>query len=123
VSVAPTRARLVVRQKGEALVLQNALGMRVRRVWVRVGEELFVANDLRDGAEVALSPSARVDEAELTLPAARRFVEAQWRPLVTAPLTDGQFLASVEGAGFVPTGGVTMKLHEGRHVVRGEVAR
>ena len=31
--------------------------------------------------------------------------------------------SSVEGRGFVSTGGVAMTLHEGRHVVRGEVER
>lgn len=123
VSVASTRARLVVKQKGEGFVLQNALGMRVKAVWVRVGDDLFVARDVRDGAEVSLNPDDRVDETVLELPARQRFVESQWRPLVMAPLSDGQFLASVEGGGFVPTGGVAMNLHEGKHVVRGEVER
>jgi len=123
VSVEPTRARLVVKQKGERFVLQNALGMKVKAVWVRVGDELFVARDVRDGAEVALTPDDMVDETVLELPARQRFVESQWRPLVMAPLADGQFLASVEGAGFVPTGGVAMNLHEGKHVVRGQVER
>ena len=123
VSVASTRARLVVKQKGEGFVLQNALGMKVKAVWVRVGDDLFVARDVRDGAEVSLVPDDMVDETALELPARQRFVESQWRPLVMAPLADGQFLASVEGGGFVPTGGVAMNLHEGKHVVRGEVER
>ena len=104
-------------------MLQIALGMKVKAVWVRVGDDLFVARDVRDGAEVSLKPDDRVDETALELPARQRFVESQWRPLVMAPLSDGQFLASVEGGGFVPTGGVAMNLHEGKHVVRGEVER
>ena len=123
VSVEPTRARLVVKRKGDGVVLQNALGMKLKAVWVRVGDELFVARDVRDGAEVSLAPDQMVDETALELPARQRFVESQWRPLVMAPLSDGQFLASVEGAGFVATGGVAMNLHEGKHVVRGEVER
>ncbi|MBL8923941.1 MAG: hypothetical protein JNJ54_34110 [Myxococcaceae bacterium] len=123
VSVEPTRARLVVRQKGEGFVLQNALGHRVDAVWVKLGDELFSAKDVRDGAEVPLAPDDRVDEARLEIVGSRRFVESQWRPLVMAPLVDGQFLASLGGQGFVSTGGVSVSLHDGRHVVRGEVER
>lgn len=122
-SVEATRARLVVKPKGDGFSLQNALGHRLAVVWVRVGEDLYVAKDVRDGAEVALQPDDRVDETRLELAGNRRFVESQWRPLVMAPLEDGDFLASVEGRGFVSTGGVAMSLHDGRHVVRGEVER
>lgn len=104
-------------------MLQNGLGHRVDAVWVKLGDELYGAKDVRDGAEVALTPEDRVDETRLDVVASRRFVESQWRPLVMAPLADGQFLASLGGQGFVSTGGVSMNLHDGRHVVRGEVER
>lgn len=122
-SVEATRARLVVKPKGDGFSLQNALGHRLAVVWVRVGDDLFVAKDVRDGGEVTLQPDDRVDETKLDVAGSRRFVESQWRPLVMAPLGDGEFLASVEGRGFVSTGGVSMNLHDGRHVVRGEVER
>ena len=122
-AVEATRARLVVKPRGDGFSLQNALGHRIAVVWVRVGEDLFVAKDVRDGGEVTLQPEDRVDETRLDVAGSRRFVESQWRPLVMAPLGDGEFLASVEGKGFVSTGGVTMSLHDGRHVVRGEVER
>lgn len=123
VSVEATRARLVVKAKGDGFVVQNGLGHRVDAVWVKLGDELFVAKDLRDGAEVALAPDDRVDPTRLEVIANQRFVESQWRPLVMAPLGDGEFLASLGGQGFVSTGGVGMDLHDGRHVVRGEVER
>lgn len=123
VSVAPTRARLVVKSKGDGFVLQNGLGHHIGTVWLRMGDELLQARDVRDGGEVALKRGELVDESTLALLAEVRFVEAYWRPVVMAPVTDGQFLAVIDGPGFVPTGGVNMKLHEGKHVVRGEVER
>jgi hypothetical protein len=123
VGVEATRARLVVKQKGDGWVLQNGLGHRVQHVWVRLGEALYSASDVRDGAEVALTTDDRVSEQLLELVAAQRFVESQWKPLVMAPLGDGEFLGAIEGAGFVSTGGVAMNLHDGKHVVRGEVER
>lgn len=123
VSVAPTRARLVVRAKGDGFVLQNGLGHRLGHVWVRVGESLYEAKEVRDGAEVPLELDDAVDVSQTNLAAEYRFVAAYWKPLVMAPLFDGEFLATLDGAGFVPTGGVSMNLHEGKHVVRGEVER
>lgn len=123
VSVQPSRARLVVKQKGEGFVLQNGLGHRVATVWVRVGEQLFLASDVRDGAEVPLQPDTLVDEVTLAIDGQERFEQALRRPVVMRPLEDGQFLAKVEGVGFVPTGGVRLDLHRGEHVVRGEFER
>ncbi len=123
VSVAPSRARVVIKPKGDGFVLQNGLGHRVKDVWVRVGDQLFHASEVRDGSEVNLEPSDVVDVRTTTLAAEYRFVESYWRPLLMAPITDGQFLATIEGVGFVPNGGVSMNLHEGKHVVRGEVER
>ncbi|MDX2014662.1 MAG: hypothetical protein SFW67_30970 [Myxococcaceae bacterium] len=120
-SVAPSRARLVARREGSRVVLQNALGERIDAVWVRLDGSLYVARDVRDGGEVTMEPDDRVDETGLSLEAARRFVTAYARPLVMAPLEDGQFLARVQGTAFVPMGGLSADLHAAQHVVRGEV--
>ncbi len=123
VSITPSRARLVARAKGDGVVLQNALGERIDSVWVRSGGTLYVARDVRDGAEVTMVADDRVDESGLSLEAARRFVEAYTRPLVMAPLEEGQFLARVSGRSFVPSGGVSVDLYAAQHLVRGEVER
>lgn len=122
VSVTPTRARLVVKQRGDQFVVQNALGHRVGQVWVRLGDQLYVARELSDGREATLQPDERIDDAALDLTAGDRFASTV-RPLLMAPLTDGQFMAKLEGVGFVPLGGVRFDLYEGAHVVRGEVER
>lgn len=123
VSVAPTRARVALKRQGERVALQNALGHRLQQVWVRVDGALLTARDVRDGGEAVLEPADDVDEAALALPTEHRFLDAVWTPLVREPLGEGQFLASLGGDGFVPTGGVGRALHHGQHVVRGEVAR
>jgi hypothetical protein len=120
-SVMASRARLVARRQGDRVVLQNALGERIDTVWVKLDGSLYVARDVRDGGEVTMEPDDRVDEAGLSLEAARRFVAAYARPLVMAPLEDGQFLARVSGTAFVPLGGVAVDLFAAQHVVRGEV--
>jgi hypothetical protein len=120
-SVTPSRARLVVKRRENGLALQNALGHRIDSVWVRSGETLYTANNVPDGAEVPLTRDERVVLTELAHAAENRFIEAAWKPMVMAPLQEGQFLARLDGTGFVSTGGVRVKLHEGKHVVRGEI--
>lgn len=132
-SVQPTRARLVVRKEGTQRLLQNALGLPVTAVWVRLGSELLRAEELPDGGERSLellhqlTPNRKQAQpgwlGRSTLPTeadplfertlARRFVE---------PLEDGEFLAIVAGTAFVPTGGLDLELRDARSIVRGRVS-
>ncbi len=125
VSVAPTRARLVARlsESGQTLVVENALGADVREVHVKVGERVWRLGAVEDGGrtEVGWAQSELMDDADFR-PWASRF-----RPEVLAKvdraLGDGEFLALVDGPGFLPTGGVKPAWFDSGHVVRGEVAR
>jgi len=123
VSVSATRARLVLKQQGDRVLLQNALGMQLESAWVRVGEETWLVKGLPDGGEVALSETDRLELAALAIEGSARFAAEVWKPLMMAPLQDGDFIAKVDGEGFVSTGGIRVSLHQGQHVVRGTVTR
>lgn len=117
--VEPTRARLVVKDGAGGPRVQNALGHRVRQVWVRQGGEDFHATELRDGGETPLKKGRPPDEGLEPEPARRFDGAAGVR--VMKPLEDGEFLAVLEGPGFTPLGGLRLMHHDSRHVVRGEV--
>jgi hypothetical protein len=119
-SVEPTRARLVLRQRGSTWVVQNALGHKV--AWVLVGNAggRLAAEDLADGAEQVLRPAGSTHAVEA--PVEGRFPVEALRA-VGAPLGPGEFVARLEGAGFVPAGGLSPELARSGHYVRGEVER
>ncbi len=121
VSVEPTRARLGVKQVGDGWVVQNALGAEVDEVTVLIDGELRAAQGVKDGAEAPLAPRPAALEARSRV--ADRFGEAVRAAVLVDPLAEGEFLAQVRGAGFVPTGGVEVTLHDSEHWVRGEVER
>ncbi|MFO0601267.1 MAG: hypothetical protein U0228_38510 [Myxococcaceae bacterium] len=117
-SVEPTRARLVVKQKGKEVVLQNALGMKVDGVVVNVDGKFYSGGPVRDGGEVTLEPGNRVQYAGNV--AAGRFSADVTQAVVHRSIEHGQFLARVEGAGFVPTGGLSTNLASSEQWIRGE---
>lgn len=121
VSVTPTRARLVVKQKGDGLVLQNALGAELEKALVNVDGALYSVDAVRDGGEARLDPGNRVVLAQHR--ALDRFAPRVSEAITGKELRPGEFLASVRGEGFVPNGGVRLQVHVGEHWVRGEVER
>lgn len=120
VSVEPTRARLSVAERQAGWVVQNALGGAVRWVAVALDDgRVWTASAIADGAEVPLEAGGEASPPPS--PAGDRFL-AQARALVVdRPLGPREFLAVVDGAGFVPTGGLSVSLEAGGHLVRGEI--
>jgi hypothetical protein len=121
VSVAPTRARLVVKRRGDGLVLQNALGVPLLKALVNVEGVTYSVESVRDGSEGTL----RTGEVVALTPvrAHERFSNDVKAAVTSADLKPGEFLALVGGEGFVPNGGIHLQLHQAEHWVRGEVER
>ena len=118
VSVEPTRARVVVKKKGDGWVVQNALGVRVERVLVNVDGRFFTGGPIRDGGEETLvAGNTLTFTANL---AANRFSSDVAQAVAHRTLEHREFLARIVDATLVPTGGVSTKLNDAEHWVRGE---
>ncbi len=117
VSIEPTRARVVLKKKGDEWVLQNALGVPLARFLVNVDGRFYSGGPVRDGGETTLTPGNTLSY----LPSAsNRFSTVVRDAVASRPLQHHEFLARIEGQGFVPTGGVSAQLHAGEHWLRGE---
>lgn len=121
VSVEPTRARLLVKKKGDGWVVQNALGQKLTQVMIQLGDRTWRVKDVPDGAERPLLVDSGLGPPALLGRAEQRFDRSVRTSMVDAPLHDREFLASMTGQGFVPTGGMRLQLHDSDHIVRGEV--
>jgi hypothetical protein len=121
-SVAPTRARLVVSRRGLASV-QNALGARIREGVVRLSGRFCQLRDLADGAGAGLGCEAR--EAPLLERLGDelkpRFDPAQLSRTALRPLSEGEFVAVLERAVFAPDGELPLTRKGDLQVVRGRV--
>lgn len=118
VSVEPSRARLVVKRKGDTWVVQNALGAQIERVALNIDGRFFSGGPVRDGGEEELKAGNTLSVTATT--ANSRFGSNVARAVSDKPLKPREFLARIEGQGLVPTGGIGMQLHDGQHWVRGE---
>lgn len=118
VSVEPTRARVVVKKKGDAWVVQNALGVRIERVLVNVDGRFFTGGPIRDGGEEALAAGNTLTFTENL--ASNRFGRDVTRVVAHTDLQHHEFLARVTGATLVPTGGISTHLNDAEDWVRGE---
>jgi len=121
VSAEPTRARVLLKKKDGAWVVQNALGSRVVSMVFMADDRLWMVADLRDGAE-ATGAKQSGGLPHFEGPAANRF-SAELQQKFAAPLKEGEFLATVEGQGFTPSGGLRLTEHDSGNLVRGEVER
>ena len=120
-AVEPTRARVVVKEAGGEIRVQNALGGAVSSLAVTWGGQLYVVNGLRDGEEGVARVGVK-PRLELSKAAAARFGKNVSSRLATT-LRDGEFVAALEGQGFTPTAGLTVAHSDSAHLVRGEVER
>lgn len=121
--VEPTRARLVLKQDGEALKVQNALGSRIAVVRVTWHGQDWEAHNLRDGGEAKLEKATQSGPPDLEPKASGRFdSDAQLRAR-GGVIADGEFVALLEGPAFAPLGGLSLSQHESAHVVRGAVTQ
>lgn len=117
-SVEPTRARLVVKAKNKEWVVQNALGGELASVVVNIDGNLWSAMKVRDGGEVELH-RGNSTHGWTGHAAANRF-DRQLPSRVVDDLRPGEFVAQLEGQGFVPGGGIKLSLHSSEQWVRGE---
>jgi hypothetical protein len=128
VSVLPTRARLVLRQEGNALRVQNALGAAIEEGYVRRGNATYRLSALEDGAEAALQ--GPVPASELGQPtevlmdqlgAALFDRLLKNKAAFRAALPEGGFIVRTGGLGMAPTSSVKVELEAGVHLMRGQV--
>ncbi|MBX7099050.1 MAG: hypothetical protein K1X89_15170 [Myxococcaceae bacterium] len=120
-AVEPTRARVVVKEAGGQVRVQNALGAPVSSLAVALGTQVYVVKGLRDGEEGVAQPDG-LPELALSRAAAARFAEPV-RDRLSAQLRSGEFVAALEGQGFTPTAGLRVSHSDSAHLVRGEVER
>ncbi|MBZ4416271.1 hypothetical protein [Myxococcus sp. RHSTA-1-4] len=128
VAVLPTRARLVLRDEGGTVRVQNALGARVEKGYLRRGGAHYRLPALEDGAEAVLD--APVPEAELPHPVGDLLQDmgptlderlVRGNPGFQSDLPDGGFVVRVGGPGLAPSAALPVELEAGVHVVRGQV--
>ncbi len=128
VAVVPSRARLAVRREGASLRVQNALGAPLEGGYLRLGAGHYTLPPLAEGQEGEATALLPEQETQVPLagflslaagPQARFGFE---REGLLEALPQGGFVARVGGPGFAPMGtALEAKLHEGVHLVRGEV--
>jgi hypothetical protein len=123
-SVRSSRARLTARATADGAVLvQNALGGKIRQGQVRLGGKLWELGELADGHEGRATPAAldaeppgaRLDYAD------RLDYEALER--VDGPLAEGSFRALLQTNDALPLQGLELEHHESETLVAGEVDR
>ena len=118
ISVEPTRARVVVKKKGEGWVVQNALGVRIDKVMVNVDGRFFTAGPVRDGGEETLAAGNALSFTGNL--ANNRFGKVVTQVVAHDTLQHHEFLAHVVGATLVPTGGLSTHINDAEDWVRGE---
>ncbi|WP_164015425.1 hypothetical protein [Pyxidicoccus trucidator] len=128
VAVLPSRARLVVRDEGGALRVQNALGTALEDGYLKRGGVHYRLPALEDGAEGTLG--GPVPEAEVPVPSddlLRNLGEGLYARLLKdktrfrSDLPEGGFLVRTGGRGMTPTATLKVELDAGVHLVRGQV--
>jgi hypothetical protein len=120
-----SRLRLSVRSDADGPTVLNALGAPLESGYLQWSGSLWRVPRLAEGAEGRAQRTSGREVAEfdswMVGGVARRFgrdVLAQMR----APLSEGEFLARLEGKGpFTATRALDVELHQGQHVVRGRV--
>jgi hypothetical protein len=117
--VEPSRARLVVKEDGDGIKVQNALGARISSARLSWKGKDWDVTDLRDGGEARAKP-AQAMMPELEHRALNRF-DRNGTSRVRGDLHEGEFVALLQGPAFTPLGGLSLSHHESAHVVRGTV--
>lgn len=119
VSAEPTRARVVIKRKAGGWVVQNALGSTVSTIVFMADDAVWMAREVREGAE------GTAEKTKTLLPELDERVHTRFSDRLLAqfkrPLKEGEFLATIDGQGFTPSGGLRLDHHDSEHLVRGEV--
>ncbi|QSQ22936.1 hypothetical protein JY651_48920 [Pyxidicoccus parkwayensis] len=128
VSVLPSRARLVLRQEGNGLRVQNALGEAIEEGYVRRGNAHYRVPALEDGAEAALQgpvPASELAQPTDALLASLGSVLYERllkdKTSFRADLPEGGFIVRTGGQGMGPLATMKTEREAGAHVVRGQV--
>lgn len=119
--VAPTRARLVVKEVNGELRVQNALGGELDYLQLRHGRSLYTVTSLKDGSEAVAKKDDKTNAPAIGLMEKRLSEDA--RQVLTLPLVDGDFIAALKGPGFTPMGGMGLEQTDSRSLVRGGYER
>lgn len=116
-TVAPSRARLVVKEEPAGLLVQNALGGAIREARIRHGGLLWGVDRLADGG--AGYARAATAGASWSDPACASRLAGPG----PEPLREGEFVAMMAEPGSLPLSGFDPAVESGEQLVRGEVTR
>ena len=120
-AVEPARARLVVKQEGDGVRVQNALGAALRGARFMLGGKRWTVGHVPDGGEARATPDGAAPPFEEEVrDFASRFDAPALDPFVIGP-DEGHFVARLEGPGFLPLGGLAVRDHDSLALVYGEV--
>jgi hypothetical protein len=120
-SVGPSRARLIVTGSD----VENALGGHIKGGYVQTGGRRLTIPSLAQGARGHLDvDSAHSDSAltSLVAPLTSRFSHDVIKQ-ISGDLQDGEFIAVLSDADYMPTAGLRVTWHPSFHVVRGKVSQ
>jgi hypothetical protein len=120
-SVAPTRARLVVKHSGATVRVQNALGSQLEYALLRLPDGAYTVASVRDGEETVATLQNGAPLPQLG--ALDKRISDDARVALTAKLREGEFVALLSGPGFTPLGGLSLEHSQSRHLVRGGYER
>lgn len=120
-SVAPTRARLVVKQQGDEVRVQNALGGEIDYAQVKLADGVYTLSSVKDGEEKIATRQSSSSAPQLGTLDKR--ISEEGRKALTAKLREGEFLAALKGPGFTALGGLSLEHTDSRHLVRGGFER
>jgi hypothetical protein len=92
--------------------------VRIEKLVVNIDGRFFSGGPVRDGGEATLEAGNRLEYGGNQ--GASRFSADVTQAVVHRAIEHRQFLARIEGDGFVPTGGIGAELNSSEHWVRGE---
>ena len=122
-SVRPMRARVVVRNDGNAVVVENALGSDLRELWLRQEGQTYVLRNVRDGARTPLPGEGEGTGMRVDTRAAPHRFDPRVPQRMLSELKEGEFLARIDGPGPLPFADLRLTHHSSEHLIRGEVDR
>jgi len=127
VAVLPSRARLVLRDEGGSLRVQNALGTALEEGYLKRGGVHYRLPALEDGAEGVLEKPVPEEPTPMLADDLLRHMGGGLYPRLVhdtksrfwLALSEGDFLVRTGGLGMAPTSALKVELEAGVHLVRG----
>jgi hypothetical protein len=122
-AVAPTRARLGVKQDGVRWVLENALGARIEYGVIRLGGLDCQIRRISDGGAGPAWCEARGNPRDDAQRALGLGGDLRVGRFLAGVLEEGEFVVVLDQAVFAPTLGMALSGQDDVQVVRGRVSR